>query len=118
MCMTAQFWAICCMERKPASGATRLIAASAIVIREHAPRAKDFTNRRYRHRGMVDEAQKARNRTKSRVRAKVEHCFAVIKGVFGFTKLRYRGLEKNAQRLFVACSLANLFMIRRRLMPA
>lgn len=88
------------------------------VIREHAPRAKDFTNRRYRHRGMVDEVQKARNRTKSRVRAKVEHCFAVIKGVFGFTKLRYRGLEKNAQRLFVACSLANMFMIRRRLMPA
>ena len=38
--------------------------------------------------------------------------------LFGFTKLRYRGLEKNAQRLFVACSLANLFMIRRRLMPA
>jgi IS5 family transposase len=42
----------------------------------------------------------------------------VIKGVFGFAKLRYRGLEKNAQRLFVACALANLFMIRRRLMPA
>ena len=50
--------------------------------REHAPRAKDFTNPRYRHRGMVDEAQKAPNRTKSRVRAKVEHRFAVIKGVF------------------------------------
>ena len=88
------------------------------VIREHAPRAKDFTNRRYRYRGVVDAAEKARNRTKSRVRAKVEHCFAVIKGVFGFTKLRYRGLQKNAQRLFVICSLANLFMVRRRLIPA
>ena len=47
-----------------------------------------------------------------------EHCFAVINGVFGFTQLHYRGLEKNAQRLLVAGSLANFFMIRRRLMPA
>ena len=67
------------------------------VIREHAPNARDFTNRRYRHRGVVDEVQKARNRNKSKVRAKVEHCFGVIKRVFGFTKVRYRGLEKNAQ---------------------
>ena len=35
------------------------------VIREHAPSAQDFTNRRYRHRGVVDEAEKARNRTES-----------------------------------------------------
>jgi IS5 family transposase len=28
------------------------------VIREHAPKAKDFTNRRYRHRGMVDEVER------------------------------------------------------------
>ena len=36
------------------------------LIRQHAPKAKDFTNRRYRHRGVVDEAEKARNRTKPR----------------------------------------------------
>jgi IS5 family transposase len=86
------------------------------VIREHAPNASDFTNRRYRHRGVVDEAQKARNRTKSKVRAKVEHCFGVIKRVFGFSKVRYRGLDKNANRLFVTCALANLFVVRRRLL--
>ena len=40
------------------------------VIREHAPRAQDFTNRRYRHRGVVDEVERAKNRTKSKVRAK------------------------------------------------
>jgi IS5 family transposase len=40
------------------------------VIREHAPRAQDFVNRRYRHRGVVDEAERAKNRTKSKVRAK------------------------------------------------
>ncbi len=86
------------------------------VIREHAPRAKDFTNRRHRHRGVVDEVEKARNRTKSKVRAKVEHSIGVIKRVFGFAKARYRGLDKNAHRLFITSALANLFMARRRLL--
>ena len=88
------------------------------VIRDHAPNAKDFTNRRYRHRGVVDEAEKARNRTKSRVRARVEHRFGVIKRVFGFTKVRDRGLDKNANRLFVTCALTNLFLVRHRLLGA
>ena len=85
------------------------------VIRKHAPCAKDFTNRRYRYRDAVDEAEKARNRTKSKVRAKVEHSIGVIKRVFGFAKVRYRGLDKNAHRLFVTSALANLFVVRRRL---
>ena len=86
------------------------------VIKAHAPNAKDFTNRRYRHRGVVDEAERAKNRTKSKVRAKVEHAFGVIKRVFGFTMVRYRGLDKNAHRLFVTCALANLFLVRDRLL--
>jgi transposase, IS5 family len=86
------------------------------VIHRHAPKAKDFTNRRYRHRGIIDEVERMKNRTKSKVRAKVEHVFAVIKLKFGFTKLRYRGLQKNAQRLFVSCALANLFMARGHLL--
>jgi IS5 family transposase len=53
------------------------------AIRELAPAAQDFTNRRYKHRGVVDDTEKAKNRTKSRVRAKVEHPFLVIKRVFG-----------------------------------
>ncbi|MBV8093576.1 MAG: IS5 family transposase [Acetobacteraceae bacterium] len=85
------------------------------VIRKQAPRAKDFTNRRYRYRDAVDEAEKARNRTKSKVRAKVEHSIGVIKRVFGFAKVRYRGLDKNAHRLFVTSALANLFIVRHRL---
>lgn len=88
------------------------------VIREHAPSARDFTNRRCRYRGVVDDAEKMRNRTKSRVRAKVEHSIGVIKRVFGFTKVRYRGLEKNAHRLFVTCALVNLFIVRKRLLRA
>ena len=88
------------------------------VIRDHAPNARDFTNRRCKFGGVVDQVQKARNRTKSKVRAKVEHCFGVMKRVFGFTKLRYRGLEKNAHRLFVTCALVNLFIVRKRLRHA
>ena len=88
------------------------------VIVEHAPRARDFTNRRYRQNGVVDEKERAKNRTKSKVRAKVEHAFFVIKRVFGFAKVRYRGLDKNAHRLFVACALANLFIVRRHLLQA
>ena len=39
----------------------------------------------------------------------------VIKRIFGFAKVRYRGIAKNAHRLFVACALANLFMVPRDL---
>ena len=86
------------------------------VIRERAPHAKDFTNRRYRHCGVVDEVERAKNRGKSGVRAKVEHSIGVIKRVFGFAKVRYRGLAKNTQRLWVTCGLANLFLVRHRLL--
>jgi IS5 family transposase len=90
----------------------------AAVIRAHAPNAKDFTNRRYRHRGVVDEMERRKNRTKSSVRAKVEHSFGVIKRVFGLAKVRYRGLAKNTHHLRVTCALANLFMVRHRLLRA
>jgi IS5 family transposase len=88
------------------------------VIRERAPNAKDFTNRRYRHRGIIDEVERGKNRTKSGVRAKVEHSIGVIKRVFGFAKMRYRGLAKNRQRLWVSCGLSNLFVVRHRLLRA
>jgi transposase, IS5 family len=86
------------------------------VIRAHAPNAKDFTNRRCRHRGVVDQVQRDKNRTKSRIRAKVEHSIGVIKRVFGYAKARYRGLAKNRERLWLSCGLANLFIARRRLL--
>jgi IS5 family transposase len=86
------------------------------VIRESAPKARDFTNRRYRHRGVVDEVERAKNRTKSKVRARVEHVIGVIKRVFCFAKVRYRGLKKNTHRLLVTCALANLFTVRRQLL--
>ena len=88
------------------------------VIHEHAPNAKDFTNKRYRYNGRINEVEKAKNRNKSRVRAKVEHVFGVIKNIFGFRKTRYRGLAKNLHRLEVTAALTNLYMVRRRLLTA
>lgn len=88
------------------------------VIRGCAPRAKDFTNRRYRRNGFINEIEKAKNRNKSRVRAKVEHTIGVIKRIFGFQKVRYRGMAKNLHRLEVTAALANLFIVRRRLLHA
>jgi IS5 family transposase len=85
------------------------------VIRKHAPNALDFTNRRYRHCGVVDENERRKNQRKSSVRSKVEHGFGAIKRVFGCIKLRYRGLAKNTNHLMVTCALANLFMVRHRL---
>ena len=68
------------------------------LIPARAPKAKDFTNRK--------------NRTKSSIRARVEHSIGVIKRVFGFRKVRYRGLAKNGNRLFVTAALANIFLVR------
>ena len=86
------------------------------AMRAAAPRARDFTNQRYRWGSRVDEQIKATNRTKSQVRAKVEHTIGVIKRIFGFQKVRYRGLAKNLHRLEVTAALANLYTVRRRLL--
>jgi IS5 family transposase len=87
------------------------------LIAGKAPRARDFTNQRVRnYKGQVDEATRAKNRNKSRIRARVEHVFCVVKRLWGFAKVRYRGLAKNATRAFTALALANIFLARRRLM--
>ena len=88
------------------------------AMRAAAPRARDFTNQRYRWGRRIDEQIKASNRNKSRVRAKVEHTIGVIKRVFGFDKVRYRGLAKNLHRLEVTAALTNLYLVRRRLLNA
>lgn len=86
------------------------------IIRTLAPNASDFTHRRYRRGGHLDPIERRKNRNKSRVRAKGEHPFLILKRVFGFAKVRYRGIAKNAERLNVACALVNLFMLRRALL--
>jgi transposase, IS5 family len=73
-----------------------------------APQAQDMTHRRGSRGHPLTDIDRAKNRNKSKVRAKGEHPFLTIKRIFGFAITRYRGLAKNANRLFVACALANL----------
>ncbi len=86
------------------------------VIQHHAPHAANWIQTKaHRHRPLSG-AERARSRTKSKVRAKVEHVFLVIKRIFGWSKVRYRGLAKNTHWLFIICGLANLYVARRRLL--
>ena len=86
------------------------------AMQEVAPAAQDMTHKQYRYKNRVDEIQRAKNRAKSRVRSKVEHVFGVMKLKFGFVKVRYRGLKKNANQLFATCALVNLFLVRKKLL--
>ena len=90
-------------------------ASQKELMHSKAPQAKDFTNQRTRRGGEVDEVQRGKNRNKSRIRARVEHVFAVVKRLWGFNKVRYRGLVKNATRAFVVLGLANICMARAQL---
>ena len=85
------------------------------VIRKAAPKAQDMTSRRTRYQQVVDELQRRKNRTKARVRAKVEHPFRILKRVFGLVKVRFRGLKKNHDHLCAAFALVNLYRHRKRL---
>jgi len=92
-------------------------ASQKDLIHSKAPQARDFTNCRTRKPGgEVDEVKRGKNRNKSKIRARVEHVFAVIKRLWGFTKVRYRGLVKNAGRAFTALALANIYLSRNRLL--
>jgi IS5 family transposase len=77
-------------------------------LREIAPKAKDFTNRRAYRNSPLSDADKETNRRKSAVRSKVEHPFLTLKRLWGFAKVRYRGLEKNANRAFAMLAMINL----------
>jgi IS5 family transposase len=70
-------------------------ASQRELIARTAPRAKGRTNHRVLGSGVVADLQRIVNRIKS--------------------KVRYRGLEKNATRAFVALGLANIYLARRRL---
>jgi IS5 family transposase len=87
------------------------------AIREATPHAQDMTCRRTKFKNYVDEEAKRKNTTKPRVRAKVEHPFRILKRIFGFDKVRYRGIRKNHNRLCACFALVNLYQHRQRLAP-
>ena len=64
----------------------------------------------------LSDKEQSRNRNKSRVCSKVEHVFHVMKRQFGFTKVHYRGLDKNAHYLFVNCALISMVVAKKPLL--
>jgi IS5 family transposase len=50
---------------------------------------------------------------KSRVRSKVEYPFLVIKRIFSYRKVRYKGIKKNKTHAYMLCACANLYMLGR-----
>jgi transposase, IS5 family len=85
-------------------------SARAVGIRYRINRRPNGTHR-------LTEYQQWVNRRRSAARARCEHVFHVVKRLWGFNKVRYRGLAKNTARLFTAFALANLYLLRRRLLP-
>jgi transposase, IS5 family len=75
-------------------------------------------NRRPTARRPLSERWRMINRARSRTRACGEHAFRVVKQLWGFTKVRYRGLAKNLARAQTMFALANLYQVRRQLLPA
>lgn len=85
---------------------------AGFLIAEKPSKVRAMKNTRERHHAKRWEHHKAS------VRAKVEHPFRVVKRQFGYTKVRYRGLAKNAAQVLTLFALSNLWMARRRLLPA
>ena len=74
-------------------------------------------SRRTRYKHIIDELQRRKNRTKARILAKVEHPFRILKRVFRFVQVRFRGLKKNHHHLCAAFALVNLYLHRKPLAP-
>lgn len=74
-------------------------------------------NRRGTYHRPLTDYQKKINQSRSRTRARGEHAFRIVKQLWGFAKVRYRGLAKNAARAFTSFALANLYLVRKQLAP-
>lgn len=71
--------------------------------------------RRARRNAPLSDKDRKWNRRQSKVRARVEHIFQIIKQLWGHRKVRYRGLKKNEAHYFTLLALANLYMKRKKL---
>jgi len=93
------------------------------AIKQAAPKAQDMTCKRTRYKNRVNELQRAKNRSKSSVRAKVEHPFRILKRIFGFDKLHYEGWRRTttgcapASPSSTSTSTANAWSDSRRAAP-
>ncbi len=75
-------------------------------------------NRKARRGCKLNAADKAFNRKSNRTRARGEHPFGVVKNLWGHRKVRYKGLDKNANQMFTLFALSNFFLTRKQLAMA
>ena len=85
-------------------------------IAKKAPQALDLTQTRGTKNRKLTEEEKETNRLLSKTRSRGEHIFLIAKRIFGFSKVRYKGLAKNTNFVFVLFALSNLYMVRRDLL--
>lgn len=85
--------------------------------RFRADGVKYRVNRRGTRQRPLTEHQKKINRSRSRTRARGEHAFRIVKQLWRFAKVRYRGLMKNTARAFATFALANLYLVRNLIVP-
>jgi IS5 family transposase len=93
-------------------------AGQTEVLHKVSPNASDYTQKKGSRNRQLTDSERATNRWKSKVRARVEHVFGVMKRQFGYNKVRYRGLEKNAHAVFTKCALVNLVLAKKQLLTA
>ena len=85
-------------------------------IAKKAPGTLDLTQTRGTKNRKLTEEEKETNRLLSKTRSRGEHIFLIAKRIFGFSKVRYKGLAKNTNFVFVLFALSNLYMVRRDLL--
>ncbi len=69
---------------------------------------RDGIMRRGARDHLLTKKDRTRNRKLARVRSAVERVFATLKRTYGWTRVRYRGLAKNASHFFLLCTAMNL----------
>jgi len=72
-------------------------------------------NRKAKRGHQLTEEDEEYNHQQGRIRAKGEHAFLVVKHLWQYRKVRYKGLYKNAVQVFSLFALANLYLVRREL---
>ena len=87
-------------------------------IAKKSPQALDLTQTRGTKNKKLTEEEKETNRLLSKTRSRGEHIFLIAKRIFGFSKVRYKGLAKNTNFVFVLFALSNLYMVRRDLLAS
>jgi IS5 family transposase len=68
--------------------------------------------------GLLKQLHQGLEKVKAKVRAYVEHPFHILKNLFGYRKVRYRGLAKNTAQLFTLFALVNLVIAKRSLLAS